>query len=237
MNNVKGILIDYGGTIDTGGNHWFAVFRAIYPALYIVIEEAILREAYIYAEQQLELDSASINPDDTFKDILRRKVDYQFDYLKKKKKLPMLKKDKAALVEAAYVFARGNAQDSAQVLRKLAKQYPLVLVSNFYGNLQAVLNDFGIADCFQTIIESASVGIRKPSPEIFRLGIHHLGLQPAEVAIVGDSHKNDIAPGQLLGCKTIWLKGQGWDAEETDNPAHTADRIINKIAELLEVLK
>ena len=65
------------------------------------------------------------------------------------------------------------------VLKELSEKYPLVLVSNFYGNVETVLKDFGIDTYFKEIIESAVVGVSKPDPKIFSLGVEALGLPAA----------------------------------------------------------
>jgi putative hydrolase of the HAD superfamily len=88
------------------------------------------------------------------------------------------------------------------------------LVSNFYGNLRAVLQDFGLTRYFAHVIDSTEVGIRKPDPAIFRLAIERMGLQPEEVTVVGDSYRKDIEPALSLGCKAIWVKGSGWEDSE-----------------------
>jgi putative hydrolase of the HAD superfamily len=49
--------------------------------------------------------------------------------------------------------------------------------------------------------------------------------------VVGDSLKNDIRPAHELGCTTIWLKGEGWNDDETAEGQ--ADRVISDLAELL----
>ena len=90
----------------------------------------------------------------------------------------------------------------------------MVLVSNFYGNVETVLADFDVRRYFKQIIESAVVGVRKPDPRIFMLGVEALGLQPSEVLVVGDSYKKDIVPAESIGCHVLWLKGKGWTAEE-----------------------
>ena len=108
----------------------------------------------------------------------------------------------------------------------------MVLVSNFYGNIHAVLHSYGLDGYFREIVESAVVGIRKPDPQIFALGVEALGMLPEEVVVVGDSYGKDMAPAHSLGCHTVWIKGQGWDA--TDEPADTscADRIIDSLEKL-----
>ncbi|MDE6263430.1 MAG: HAD family hydrolase, partial [Muribaculaceae bacterium] len=64
------------------------------------------------------------------------------------------------------------------------------------------------------IIESAVVGVRKPDPAIFRLGVEAFGLPAEEVLVVGDSLKKDILPAESIGCQTAWIKGKGWTADE-----------------------
>ena len=108
----------------------------------------------------------------------------------------------------------------------------MVLVSNFYGNVESVLSDFGLRHFFDSIIESAVVGVRKPDPKIFALGVEALGLEPEQVLVVGDSYKKDIVPAESLGCTVLWLKGKGWTADE-DAVMHP--NIIKNLREILDV--
>jgi putative hydrolase of the HAD superfamily len=109
----------------------------------------------------------------------------------------------------------------------------MVLVSNFYGNVESVLTDFGLRHYFKQIIESAVVGVRKPDPQIFALGVEALGLQAQEVLVIGDSYKKDIVPAESLGCRVAWIKGKGWTAEE-DAVVHPA--IIKKLSDVLDAV-
>ena len=108
----------------------------------------------------------------------------------------------------------------------------MVLVSNFYGNVESVLADFNLRHYFKEIIESAVVGVRKPDPQIFRLGVDALGLEPCNVLVIGDSYKKDIVPAESIGCRVLWLKGKGWTADED---AQMHPNIIKKLAEVLDV--
>ena len=105
------------------------------------------------------------------------------------------------------------------MLEWLHERYPMMLVSNFYGNIDEVLRDYGIRHLFKGIIESAVVGVRKPNPTLFRLGVDALELEPHEVLVVGDSLRKDIEPAEKLGCHVLWLKGKGWTADE-DQQTH-----------------
>ena len=61
-------------------------------------------------------------------------------------------------------------------MQKLSEHYKLVLVSNFYGNIQTILKDLELFDFFSDIVESSVVGVRKPDPAIYRLGVEAMGL-------------------------------------------------------------
>ena len=115
----------------------------------------------------------------------------------------------------------------------MTARVPAVLVSNFYGNIGAVLADFGLDHLFRAVIESAVVGVRKPDPRIFMLGVDALGLQPREVLVVGDSLKKDILPAESIGCPTAWLKGKGWTPEE-DRATHPSQ--IGRLADILRLI-
>lgn len=106
-------------------------------------------------------------------------------------------------------------------------------MSNFYGNLQTVLHEFRLDGLFLDVIESAVVGLRKPDPQIFSLGVKVLGLLPREVAVVGDSISKDILPARQAGCQTIWYRGEQWTEEEI--PDGIADRAIKDLNDLVHV--
>ena len=89
-------------------------------------------------------------------------------------------------------------------------------MSNFYGNIYTVLQEFGLDHVFLRVIESAVVGVRKPDPQIFRLGVEALEVAPDEVAVIGDSVEKDMTPAHQLGCRTIWFRGEGWTPQPED---------------------
>ena len=107
----------------------------------------------------------------------------------------------------------------------------MVLVSNFYGNMPTVLGEFGLDGLFVSVVESAVVGIRKPDPRIFALGVDALQLPARDVTVVGDSYYKDILPARSLGCRTVWIKGLGWTDEEYD--LTVPDKVISRLDELL----
>ena len=230
MDNIKGIIFDYGGTLDTNGVHWFHIFRKVYAVHLPQITEERLREAYVYGERYLATHRV-IEPADDFLAMLRKKVAIQLSALGIEDE-ELTKR----IATACDDIVRTQMEATREVLDALAMRYPMVLVSNFYGNIQAVLASYGLDGYFKEIVESAVVGIRKPNPQIFALGVEALAMQPEEVVVVGDSYGKDMAPAHSIGCHTVWLKGQGWDATDEPADASCADVVIDELRQLLQIL-
>ena len=228
MNDIKGIIFDYGGTLDTNGVHWFHIFRQVYAEYLPQVTEEQLREAYVYAERYLATHRV-IEPTDDFLTMLKKKVAIQEDHLQ-------LLQSEEAIASACDALVRKNMEETRKVLDILKRRYPMVLVSNFYGNIHSVLHAYGLDGYFETVVESAVVGIRKPDPQIFVLGINAIGLQPHEVLVTGDSYSKDIVPAHSLGCHTVWLKGQGWDAADEPADVSCAGHIIHNLSEVTSLL-
>lgn len=207
MKDIEGIIFDYGGTIDSRGDHWAEVIWDAYQAHHVAVTKEQFRDAYV-ATERLFAREPIILPDDTFAQVMSKKIACQFEELR-------LPADEAvAVARTCYDYARECVDQARPVLEELHRRYPMVLVSNFYGNINAVLRDFHLDHLFKDVIESAVVGVRKPDPAIFALGVKALGLEPSQVLVVGDSLRKDILPARSLGCQTAWIKGRGWTAEE-----------------------
>lgn len=227
---IKGFIFDYGGTLDTKGNHWGKVLWHGYERTGVPVGEQDFRDAYVYGERTLAT-SPIVKPDFTFRDTLQAKIRLQLQWLEENRNLGDATRYLERILDDVYLQTKETTKESAQVLEELAKRFPLVLVSNFYGNISTVLREFGLDHLFGDIIESAVVGIRKPDARIFALGVERLGLKAEEVAVVGDSYDKDILPSHSIGCHTIWFKGEGWTDEVVENPV--ADKVIGSLKEIL----
>ena len=221
---IKGYIFDYGGTLDTGGQHWGKVIWHAYERQQVPVSEEAFREAYVHAERTLGKNPI-IQPDFTFRRTLDEKIRIELDFLG----LPQYQQ---AVVDDLYAITCRETTKSRQVLLQLKQQYPMVLVSNFYGNIATVLKEFKLDGIFDTIIESAVVGVRKPDPQIFTLGVEALGMQPDEVVVVGDSMDKDIIPAGKAGCHTVWFKGEGWTNDPVDESP--AGKVITDLTQILK---
>ena len=81
--NCKGLIFDYGGTIDTDGVHWSEVLWNGLVAAEIPVGKADFRDAYVYGERTLARQPL-IRPEHTMLDVLRIKVDLEIQYLLQK---------------------------------------------------------------------------------------------------------------------------------------------------------
>lgn len=231
--SIKGIIFDYGGTLDTDSLHWSEVLWMGYQHTGIPVTKEEFRKAYVFAERELAR-LPYIKPEHTFLDLLKTKVDIELSALESDgAKSPAQHEDeKEQIVWFCYNYVLKNLEKTRPVLEQLKQHYPIVLVSNFYGNLNAVLKDFELDRFFDSVIESAVVGVRKPDPEIFTLGVKELGLLPEEVVVIGDSLSKDIIPATTIGCKSVWISGKGWDADEPKEST-IPTRTIHSISELI----
>lgn len=235
-NEIDGYIFDYGGTLDTGGDHWGKVLWHAYQHQGVPIEEKLFREAYVYAERTLGKNPI-IKPFFTFRDTLSTKLDIELDYIKGVIKgfNPSDWHDK--LLEELYERTKKHTSQSADVLKDIRKTTGkgMVLVSNFYGNVTTVLKEFGLDGLFDKVIESAVVGIRKPDPAIFTLGVKALGTKPENTMVVGDSYDKDIVPASKAGCHTIWFFGEGWTNDLPNGSEAT--RVITSISAMRSLVK
>lgn len=236
IEGIKGIIFDYGGTLDTDAIHWSYILHDGFKHANINLSQIEFREAYVYAERELA-KTPHIQPEDDFYALLKKKISIEIQYLIDKEIYPFQHSDVDNTVNEIALFCNNyvlkNIEKSRKVLDSLSAHYPLILVSNFYGNLKSVLNTYKL-NYFKDIVESAVVGVRKPDPKIFQLGVEKFNLPAHQILVVGDSFNKDIIPANNVGCKTVWMKGKEWEEKEYDQ--NIPEAIIKSISELTNLL-
>ncbi|MFF9899129.1 HAD family hydrolase [Streptomyces longispororuber] len=125
--------------------------------------------------------------------------------------------------------------DAEPVLRKLAPDYRLGIVSNSSADHQrGKLHAIGLLSYFDnTFICSDQHGAAKPAASIFLAGCTSIGLPPDEVAYVGDKYTLDAAGAHDAGLHAYWL-----DRANTSPSNATNDgiRVIHSLDELPDAL-
>lgn len=121
--------------------------------------------------------------------------------------------------------------DALPTLRALTGRYRLGVVSNSsLAHQRGKLQLIGLGEFFEerTIVCSAEHGQAKPEPGIFLAGCAMLGLEPGEVAYVGDKYDVDALGAQAAGLRPYWLDRSGCGAG-----AAAGVTVISSLAELV----
>jgi putative hydrolase of the HAD superfamily len=103
--------------------------------------------------------------------------------------------------------SRAALAESREVLAALARDYAVGVVSNFYGNVERILDDAGFGALLGVVADSTLVGAAKPERAIFDFAVARLRTPAAATLHVGDSYERDVLAARAAGLRAAWLKG------------------------------
>jgi len=83
------------------------------------------------------------------------------------------------------------------------------VISNSNGSVRSILEETGLAAHLEFIIDSSVVGVEKPDPRIFHLGLREAGVEADEAAYVGDLYSVDVLGARAAGLEGILLDPRG----------------------------
>jgi FMN phosphatase YigB (HAD superfamily) len=102
----------------------------------------------------------------------------------------------------------------------------------YHPFLEWTLAEFGVADELDFVITSASSGIYKSDPEIYRTAIRTAGADAVDSIHVGDSERWDVWSAKQAGMRAIWYRNGKVDSL-VDRPMDTApDHIVSSMSEV-----
>jgi putative hydrolase of the HAD superfamily len=123
--------------------------------------------------------------------------------------------------------------DTLDTLERLrAAGYRLGVISNWNKNLPSELARLDIDRFFDFVVVSSLVGVAKPSPEIFRIGLELAGCQPQEALYVGDNVMDDCGGARSVEMDVALIRA-GTDVQ-TEEPSCTA--VYPSLTELTDAL-
>jgi HAD superfamily hydrolase (TIGR01662 family) len=160
------------------------VFRERLEAYYSVREQELYETTYHFILRELIHE---LGCPDLSEVLLRQALDAMF-----------------AVTQANWQV-RPEAADLLLDLRRL--QYRLGVVSNAGDDrdVQQLVQRFGIRESLDFVLTSAAYSYRKPHPRIFEIALARWIIDPAQVAMVGDTFEADIVGAGRLGLRTIWM--------------------------------
>jgi HAD superfamily hydrolase (TIGR01509 family) len=95
-------------------------------------------------------------------------------------------------------------------LEKLRGQgYHLGVISNSIGTMEQQLQRLDLARHFETVIDSAVVGVEKPHPDIFRIAFQRAGVSSQDALFVGDTNATDMGGAHLAGLRGVLIDRVG----------------------------
>lgn len=220
--NCKAVLFDFGGTLDSDGEHWLDRFYELYGAADIDLPREEIKRAFYWADKACNNDPyvAGLG----LRALMAHHVHLQFSVLNLRETLK-----EQTIVDRFCSKTEFVLQRNERLLGRLKPFFIFGVVSNFYGNLAVLCREAGLDKSLDVILDSSRIGISKPDPAIFALAVKELGVEPAETIFVGDSYERDMLPAGWLGIKTIWIKGPHCRLPEKPGPV---DAEISTLTEL-----
>jgi epoxide hydrolase-like predicted phosphatase len=181
-NGRRGLLVDYGGVLTT---NLFDSFRS-FCALEGLEPEAVgrrFREDRVCRELLIGLETGEL-PEHEFEP--------QF--------AAALGVSAPDLIDRLFAGSAPDQQMLDAVLAARSGGIRTGLVSNSWGTRRYDRTQLG--ELFDGVVISGDVGMRKPAPEIYRLGAERIGLEPQQCVFVDDLPFN-LAPAEELGMATV----------------------------------
>lgn len=119
--------------------------------------------------------------------------------------LPAVGERVKAVHDRAHLWTHVPEGIPAALERLLEAGYRLAVISNADGRVEGLLERAGLRSSFEFVVDSHVVGVEKPDPEIFHLGVRRLELEPEECLYVGDLYPVDVVGARRAGLRALLL--------------------------------
>jgi len=222
---IKAVILDFGGTLADGDLDWdpyHEELRSYLAGQGYDVEMADLKRAIKGALDGLERVRLR-GEERTFEEV----------YANALLKLGVQLEDED-LKAIHGIFKRHYINSfhpcTERVLDELSGKYKVALLSNTMSDQPRVsLTEKRLDRHFTLIICSRDLGVRKPSPRIFRHVLRELGVKPEEAVHVGDNIEADMDGAEGVGITPIWIRNSN------SPPWH--GYVVNSICDLPELLR
>ena len=87
--------------------------------------------------------------------------------------------------------------------------YRMAIISNADGRIEGRIEEAGIRDFFEFVLDSEVEGVEKPDPEIFLRACNRMGVDPSDSLYVGDLYPVDVVGARTAGMKAVLMDPQG----------------------------
>jgi FMN phosphatase YigB (HAD superfamily) len=113
------------------------------------------------------------------------------------------------------------------LLDRLRRRYRMGILSNFDFSppLRALLATHGIAGWFETVVISADIGCRKPSPRAFSAALDAGKVAPPGVLHVGDTWVADVEGARGASIDVAWINLNGAALPQDGRATYVIERL------------
>lgn len=128
--------------------------------------------------------------------------------------------------------------EAQEVCEALAKEYPLIAVTNGNAGVQhGRFDPSPLFPLFKDVFISEDIGYNKPAQQFFDAVLaKYPDLDPAHALVIGDSLTSDMAGGIRWGCDTCWLCPDPAQRDKAAKRGMTLTYTISHLKELLNIL-
>jgi len=113
------------------------------------------------------------------------------------------------------LWNQAEPEAEAALLRVKAAGLVAGVISNSNGSVRSILEETGLAAHLDFVIDSGVVGVEKPDPRIFELGLRQAAVGPHEAVYVGDLYSVDVLGARGAGLDAVLLDPGGfWGARD-----------------------
>jgi FMN phosphatase YigB (HAD superfamily) len=231
---VKTLLFDFGGTLDADGVAWKERFHALYRAAGLNVTSDAFAPAFYAADDQLvgglppktdlsgTVHALTVNLES---ELARRCAESKSES----------GGDRGRRIASGFMSGCvATFERNQPVLKALSERYQLGIVSNFYGNLEAVCEGAGLCPFFKVMVDSHCVGAEKPDPVIFRAALERLGATPEKTVFIGDSLRRDREGARRMGMRFIWVAPPDVQARQSERQAEPAVTDLRDVTKFLQ---
>jgi putative hydrolase of the HAD superfamily len=107
------------------------------------------------------------------------------------------------------LWTRPDPAASAALARARAAGLVVGAISNSNGHVARLLDEAGLGG-LDFVLDSSVVGVEKPDPRIFRLGLERAGVPASAAAYVGDLYSVDVLGARRAGLTGILIDPRGY---------------------------
>jgi len=209
---IDAVLFDAGGTLIDFRPHRAELFSEILRENGLEVDAPTVNMAMVKADGHFDGEFALLDGKDEawfwekYDAFVAQEVGFKGDMSRLEKDLSS--RFGKVVPEVDSWVAYPDAKPTLEGLRR--RDFRLGLVSNATDLARKVLDNLDLSKYFEFMVLSDEVGIRKPSPEIFKVALKAAGTRPNRALYVGDKLSVDVMGASRAGLHAVLL-----DREDT----------------------